>query len=42
MIGLSHTLSLAARQPGGPPWVLANGAWNDAGVWDDTALWRDS
>lgn len=22
-------------------WILATGAWNDAGTWDDTAVWRD-
>lgn len=23
-------------------WILATGAWNDAGKWDDTASWKDS
>ncbi len=24
------------------PWILENGAWNDAGQWDDNELWNDS
>jgi hypothetical protein len=43
MIGLGHALSLALAPmgPGGPAWILANGAWNDTGVWDDAADWKD-
>lgn len=44
MIALGHSLSLAQAPsgPGGPPWILGSGVWNDAGVWNDTAGWRDS
>lgn len=44
MIGLGQALSLALapKGPGGPPWVLANGVWNDTGVWDDAAAWKDA
>lgn len=24
-----------------PVWILATGAWNDAGTWNDTASWKD-
>lgn len=23
-------------------WILASGAWNDAGMWDDAATWKDN
>lgn len=45
MIGIGNALSLAlapSGPPGGTPWILANGAWNDTGVWDDAASWKDS
>lgn len=44
MIGLVHSLSLAmaSKGPGGPPWILANGAWNDTGLWNDAASWKDA
>ena len=44
MIGLGHafSLALAPTGPGGLPWILGNGAWNDTGVWDDAAGWKDS
>lgn len=44
MIGLGHPLSLAmaSKGPGGPPWILGGGAWNDLGFWNDEAAWRDA
>ena len=27
---------------GGGDWILALGAWNDAGVWDDASNWMDA
>ena len=28
--------------PSAPPWILAEGAWNDEGIWVDTAVWHDT
>ena len=37
-------LGCGSSGPGTPAsnWILATGAWNDAGVWDDAETWNDS
>jgi hypothetical protein len=50
MLGLGLSLpQVAVNHPsvesgggGGGDWILADGAWDDAGVWDDAAMWKDA
>ena len=41
-LGISISLhQLKVYAAAAAAWILATGAWNDAGVWDDTAIDRD-